>query len=240
MDVHPEPQPPVTPPGPPNQIIVSEPPPTQASNQPPGPTPSLEPAPEKHNREGLKSIISTLAIIILAPIVAFCLTAFVFQSYEVDGASMETTLQHQDRLLVFKVPRTFARVTGHPYIPNRGDVVIFNKSEVFGEFDSQKKQLVKRVIGLPGDRVIVKDGEVTVINKEHPEGFNPDETLLYGTVISTTIGNIDVTVPEGYLFVLGDNRSNSLDSRSFGPIKADDVVGKLEVRIFPFNKLKIF
>lgn len=194
----------------------------------------------RKDHEGLKSIVSTIAIIILAPLVALMLTAFVFQSYEVDGQSMETTLQNSDRLIVLKVPRTIAKITGHAYIPNRGDVVIFNEQDTLDFGSPQRKQLVKRVIGLPGERVVVKNGVLTVYNAQNPNGFQPDKTLPYGKVIVTTNGNLDVTVPTGDVFVCGDNRLNSLDSRIFGPISVSQIVGKLEVRIFPFNKLKKF
>lgn len=190
--------------------------------------------------EGLKSVLSTLAILIIAPLIALFLTAFVFQSYEVDGPSMETTLQNHDRLIVLKLPRTIASLTGNAYIPNRGDVVIFNKSGLYDAGGNQEKQLIKRVIGLPGDRVVVKDGTITVYNSQHPNGFQPDKTLPYGKVIVTTPGNIDMIVPEGQIFVSGDNRTNSYDSRSFGTVPAGDIVGKLELRVFPFNKMQNF
>lgn len=191
--------------------------------------------------EGLKSVLTTLSILILAPLIAFALTAFIFQSYQVDGSSMETTLQDGDRLIVLKLPRTWAKITHHDYQPNRGDVIIFNKNNL-NEFDGngQKKQLVKRVIGLPGDRVVVKNGKVTVYNNQNPNGFEPDKTLSYGKAIVTTPNDVDVTVGKDQVFVMGDNRPNSLDSRIFGPISDDDIVGKLEARIFPFNKFKSF
>jgi signal peptidase I len=216
---------------------------SNAEGHPAGVTPPdyiQTPKVEKPEREGLKSIITTVAIIVLAPLIALFLTAFVFQSYEVDGASMETTLQHQDRLIVLKVPRTWSKITKNDYIPNRGDVIIFDKDDAPELGESSKRQLVKRVIGLPGDRVVVKDGEITVYNKENPEGFKPDRTLPYGRLINITPGEVDVTVQEGHMFVAGDNRTNSLDSRIFGPIPAEDVVGKLGARIFPFNKFKLF
>src|SRR4051812_22701390 len=74
-----------------------------------------------------RDILSTLLILVAAPLIALLLTAFVFQSYEVDGQSMETTLHDHDRLIVLKVPRTVSRLTNHPYIPHRGDVIIFVK-----------------------------------------------------------------------------------------------------------------
>ena len=192
-----------------------------------------------NRRERLKSIFSTLAILIIAPAIALCLTAFVFQSYEVDGPSMETTLQNHDRLIVIKTARTLSRITGHPYIPNRGDVVIFNKSDS-GEFGGGNKQLIKRVIALPGERVVVKDGSVTVYNQQNPDGFQPDKVYPYGSVITATSGNVDITLAKDEVFVCGDNRPNSLDSRSFGPVAAKDIVGKLEFRIFPIGKAKTF
>ena len=197
--------------------------------------------PVRRNRNGIKSIVTTLTILFVAPLIAIAMTTFVFQSYEVDGPSMETTLQNQDRLIVLKLPRTLARISGHSYIPNRGDIVIFNESSLsLSESSGQAKQLIKRVVGLPGERVVVSDGVLTVYNKENPEGFQPDKSLPYGSVITTTQGDISIKVGPGQVFVCGDNRGNSLDSRYFGAVDANQIVGKLAVRIFPFNKAKIF
>lgn len=228
-DIHQPPQAP--PPQPPIQPVVTPP----VTSPPPPPPPK-----RRSSSEGWRSVLSTIAILVIAPLIALTLTAFVFQSYEVDGPSMETTLQNHDRLIVVKVPRTISRITHHPYIPNRGDIIIFNKTEDFDFNGTQERQLIKRVIGLPGERVVVKDGNLTVYNKEHPDGFQPDRTMAYGKVITTTTGNVDVTVPEGQVFVSGDNRANSLDSRSFGPIPASAIVGKLVLRIFPFSSAESF
>jgi signal peptidase I len=188
----------------------------------------------------LREIFSTIGVLLVALVVALGLIAFVFQSYQVDGPSMETTLQNQDRLIVWKLPRTWARITHHQYVPKRGDVIVFveNGLEQYGQGSS--KQLIKRVIGLPGDHIIVNDGVIKVYNAEHPEGFIPDKTLPYGSVIPYTQGNIDITLGDDELFVSGDNRPNSLDSRSFGPIKTDQIVGKLVLRVFPLNQVKKF
>lgn len=201
-----------------------------------------EPPPKPKNKlgENWKSIASTLAIIVVAPLIALILTLFVFQSYEVDGPSMETTLQNSDRLIVYKVPRTWARITGHAYIPKRGDIIIFSKSENYEFGANSKKQLIKRVIGLPGDRVVVKDGVVTLYNAQKPDGFNPDNLYPYGKVIVTTPGTVDVTVGKDEVFVAGDNRPNSLDSRSFGAISANDIIGKLVLRVYPLSKAEKF
>lgn len=197
-------------------------------------------SPQKQGRLG--GIVSTLAVLIIAPLVAFFLTSFVFQSYQVDGPSMQTTLQNNDRLLVWKLPKTWSRVTGHHYVPKRGDVVVFVERNLPDINEPAGKQLIKRVIGLPGERVVVQNGSVTVYNKENPDGFNPDETLPYGEVISETPIDVDTTVPAGHIFVMGDNRPDSLDSRSaaVGPVNLDDVVGKLVIRVWPINNAKVF
>ncbi len=189
---------------------------------------------------GWKELFSALSIFLAAIAVALLIIGFVFRSYQVDGPSMENTLQNADKLIIWKVPRTWASITHHAYIPNRGDVIVFNESGLsqFGQQDT--KQLIKRVIGLPGDRVVVKDGAYTIYNKSHPQGFDPDRTLPYGKNIPYTSGNIDVTLTKGQLFVSGDNRPDSLDSRAFGPINATQIVGKLILRVFPVNQSKAF
>lgn len=203
--------------------------------------PPKQPAHKPSNRDGIKSIASTLAILIIAPILAFILTAFVFQSYQVDGQSMETTLQNNDRLIIWKTPKTWAKITRNDYIPNRGDVIVFVKKGLYDFNADKEKQLIKRVIALPGERVVVADGKITVYNKANPDGFQPDKTLPYGELIpEQTDGNVDLTVPAGEVFVSGDNRANSYDSRYFGPIPAHDIVGKLVLRVLPIGNVKVF
>jgi signal peptidase I len=172
--------------------------------------------------------------------VALFLTAFVFQSYQVDGPSMETTLYNNDRLLVWKVPKTWSKITGHDYIPNRGDVIIFTEPTISSYGQQPGKQLIKRVIGLPGERVVVKDNIVTVYNKENPNGFKPDQTLPYGNVIKETSGSVDMVVDKNHVFVMGDNRGNSLDSRAFGEVSSKEIIGKLVMRVWPAGDMKAF
>lgn len=189
------------------------------------------------------STLASIGIILIAPVLALLLTWFVFQSYQVDGPSMEPTLLNNDRLIVWKFPHTWARITGHQFVPNRGDVIILNESGLssYGSADNTK-QLVKRVIGLPGDHIVIEDGVLTVYNSENPEGFNPDETLPYGDEMALPLSQIDVdvTLTDTQVFVAGDNRPNSLDSRTFGPIETDQIVGKLVARILPLSQLKLF
>ena len=217
-------------------------PPEAPHHNPQPPTEPEPPTPDPVDRakSGWHEFFSTIGILVTALLVAFMIIAFVFRSYQVDGPSMETTLQNTDKLIIWKVPRTWANITRHPYIPNRGDVIVFTESGL-GQFGQQDtKQLIKRVVGLPGDRVVVENGSYTIYNNEHPDGFNPDKTLPYGKNIPETSGNVDVTLGKEQLFVSGDNRPDSLDSRSFGPIDADQVVGKLVIRVLPINNAKLF
>lgn len=186
------------------------------------------------------NISSTVGILLLAPLMAVGLTVFVFQTYQVSGQSMESTLQNQDRLIVWKVARTWSRITGNPYVPARGDVIIAKTPLLANVGLDPNEQIIKRVVGLPGDRIVVKDGVLTVYNATHPNGFQPDQTLPYGTVIKDTTNNGEWTVKANQLFICGDNRQNSADSRLFGPISTDDVIGKLAARVLPLNGFEAF
>jgi signal peptidase I len=207
--------------------------------------PPLPPLPEeltspepKHS--GWREFLSTVGILLTALGVALFIIAFVFRSYQVDGPSMQNTLQNADKLIIWKVPRTWASITGHPYIPDRGDIIVFTESGLSQYGQQDTKQLIKRVIGLPGDHLVVKDGSYTIYNKTHPQGFDPDKTLPYGRHIPTTDGNVNITLGKDQVFVSGDNRPDSLDSRDFGPIKANQIIGKLVLRVFPVNQAKVF
>ena len=231
----------------PNQDPMTSPLPANSQSELPTPSyrnsrpggPYVSP-PSKH--ETVREIISTIGVLVAALLVAFALIAWVFQSYEVDGPSMETTLMDNDRLIVWKVPRTIARITHHQYVPGRGDIIIFVESGLsqFGQQDD--KQLIKRVIGLPGERVVVANGTVTVYNAAHPQGFQPDKTMSYGSVVNEgdDTHNLDITLAKNQLFVCGDNRPDSLDSRTFGPIETHQIVGKLALRLLPLKDLQKF
>ncbi len=189
-----------------------------------------------------RDFFSTVLILVAALLVALFMITFVFRSYQVDGPSMETTLMNNDKLIIWKVPRTWAYITGHPYIPKRGDIIVFNESGLARFGQQNEKQLIKRVIGLPGDTVVVANGVYTIYDKKHPQGFDPDKTLPYfkNRTIPYTSGNLTVKLGPNQLFVSGDNRPDSLDSRDFGPINASQIVGQLVLRVYPINKVSTF
>lgn len=197
-----------------------------------------------------KDFFSNVALVIffIFIVTATFKPAFLIQSYQVDGQSMAPTLQNKDRLIVNKLPLTIAKLTKHPYLPSRGDIIIFNlpNQDFLGGQNDQlskkntRKQLIKRVIGLPGERIVVKDGKITVYNKSYPNGFNPDQTGLYTITAPTTPGNVDYSLSSDQFFVSGDNRANSEDSRYFGPITKDKILAKLVFRLLPINKAQVF
>jgi signal peptidase I len=199
------------------------------------------PPPAKDNSPNLggplRNAASTIGLFLSAFLIAILLNTFVIQSYQVDGVSMEPTLQNTDRLIVNKIPRTVSRVDGHQYVPARGDIIIFNQDGLPGFIGT--KQLIKRVVGLPGDHVVVSGGKITIYNSQHPEGFDPDITGSY-RISQTTAIPYDGTLNSHQLFVCGDNRGNSEDSRSFGPINTSQVVAKLVLRILPLSKTQSF
>ncbi len=202
------------------------------------PTPTTQgPSPSSNFLKTLKNMSGTIALIVSAPIIAILLTSHVFQSYQVDGQSMETTLYNGDRLIVNKLPKTIANISGSTYLPGRYDVVVFDRP-LQSTISSRVDHLIKRVIALPGERVTVKDGVVTVYNKEFPEGFNPDINQDYSEAVSTTEGQVDITIGNGEVFVLGDNRFNSTDSRRFGSINTKTIVGTATVRFVPVSEMK--
>ncbi len=203
------------------------------SDLPPAATP-----PSSSTDKSWRSAASTILLFVSAFLIAILLNSFVIQSYQVDGQSMENTLQNNDRLIVNKIPRTISRITGHAYTPHRGDIIIFNKSGLPG-FIGQK-QLVKRVIGLPGERVIVAGGKITIYNSAYPDGFNPDISSGYHIDATSTIGNGSWQLKQNEIFVCGDNRSNSEDSRYFGPISSSSIVAKLVLRILPLSTVKSY
>lgn len=193
-----------------------------------------------HNLHRLKSFASFLVFCAGVVIAAFLINQFVFQSYYVDGTSMTPTLQNDDRLIIDKVEHTVANAQGKSYIPKRGQVVVLDSSIV--GFNGRDEQLIKRVIGLPGDTISIHDGTVTIKNKQNPQGFDPAQQLGLQLAPTYVESPQEWTIEANQVFVMGDNRgeNGSYDSRAFGPVEANKIVGRLWARILPFNKAQVF
>ncbi len=188
----------------------------------------------------VKDAISIAIFIIFVIVGTLFINTFIFRSFSVVGPSMEATLYTGDRLIVNRVPVTIAQLGNKTYIPDRGQIIVFKNPRYTDGIGDEF--IVKRVIGLPGERVVLKGGYYTIYNKQDPNGFNPDNTNGGGPG-SPTSGNGDWVVPNEELFVSGDHRQGnySFDSRNgLGTIPLYDVVGPVSFRLFPINKIRTF
>lgn len=176
------------------------------------------------------------ALVIIAPI-----RVFLFQPFRVQGASMEPNFKNSDYLVINELgyKQTELDFFGNHLFTvastkdlSRGEVLVFRYPR------NPQQYFIKRIVGLPGEEVKVVAGKVMIVNSEHPEGFVLDESDYLPKGLSTS-GNTDIKLNDQQYFVLGDNRQNSSDSRVWGPVPKDDVIGKVLIRAWPFSKMEI-
>lgn len=148
---------------------------------------------------------------------------FIATPFIVSGASMEHTFENFDYLIIDRVTYRIAE-------PQRGDVV------VFGLPQETSRDLIKRVIGLPGETVVLKDNSVSIINSEHPDGFTLSEPYLSPENLGGA-SDMRVTLSKDQYFVLGDNRRVSADSRLWGTLPRQDIVGRVLLRLYPLTAI---
>lgn len=172
--------------------------------------------------DNLKEWIRDIAI---ALVIGLILIQFIKPTI-VKEHSMEPTLKENDYIFLSRQAYTFLGE------PDRGDIVVFHSE--LKTVDGKEKALVKRVVGLPGERVSIAGGEVYINGKALEEDYTLDGY--------TETDMEEITVPKGELFCMGDNRQNSIDSRDgrVGCIPVDQVIGKAIIRLFPFNKITLF
>jgi signal peptidase I len=177
-----------------------------------------------------------LVIILVAVVAAVLLREFVVQTFYIPSGSMEPTLMVGDRIVVNKLSYDFHSV-------DRGDIVVFARPPAENCGGPEVNDLVKRVIGLPGETISLSGGYVYI------DGRRLDETWLPASVQGTTTPGPSGTaysldrpfhIPAGDYFVMGDNRADSCDSRYWGPIPGSLIVGKVDLRVWPISALHIF
>ena len=165
--------------------------------------------------------IVEMFVLVLATVLI--LTSFFFKHSVVEGGSMNKTLADGDHLIISDLF----------YSPEYGDIVVF---EDYSKSDGYKKPVIKRVIGLPGDTVEIKVNETENTLEVYVNGERLDEEYAFYTQNARPVSHGPVTVGAGQIYVLGDNRYNSTDSRDVGTINIDSILGKVILRIYPFNK----
>lgn len=169
--------------------------------------------------EILKAFLIAMAIII--PI-----RYFLVQPFFVRGASMEPTFEDGEYLVIDQLSYRFRE-------PRRGEVIVFRYPQQPSQF------FIKRIIGLPGEHIAIKDNQIIVQNNQYPQGVVIDESKYLSATVRTG-GNIDQQLGDDEYFVLGDNRPASSDSRTWGTLPTYDIVGRVWVRAFPFTRLSLF
>ncbi len=192
-----------------------------------------------------KEISEWLSTIVITVLVALFITSNIVSTTQIKEQSMEPSFKENDKVIIYKLGYYFNG-------PKRGDVIILNKNPIEkGLFINminegkdiienikyrftgiiEKKNLIKRVVAIPGDKVYIKDGLV-YINGEVESGYN-----FQGKTYSISDMNYPIEIPNDKVFVLGDNRENSLDSRSIGLINYSQIKGKALVRFWPVNRI---
>ena len=196
--------------------------------------PQSQPAeePERSNRW----IVELVGVVVVAIVVAVLLRTFVVATYSIPSGSMEPTLQIGDRIVVDKLSYKLHGV-------DRSDIVVFSTPPNEDCAGPRVADLVKRVIGLPGERISLADGRVYIDGRLLPEPWLPEavQTDTYpGPSDASYALHHAYVIPQGDVYVMGDNRAESCDSRYWGPVPESTIVGKVDLRIWPLGRFAFF
>jgi signal peptidase I len=191
-----------------------------------------EPKAGASKRKTRRTIIEWAILIGSALVIALLIKTFLFQAFYIPSESMRPTLNVGDRVLVNKLSYRVHDV-------NRGDIVVFETPPNAKDANGKIKDLVKRVVALPGETLETRDGIVYINGRQLEEPYirNGVKTCAPNSSAQTCANIEPLTVPSDDVFVMGDNRTASKDSRSFGAITEDSIVGRVFVRIWPVTDL---
>lgn len=172
----------------------------------------------------MQKILEMLKIVLISLAIVVPVRYFLVQPFFVRGASMEPTFSHGEYLIIDEASFYLRK-------PQRGEVIVFH-------FPRDRSQYyIKRIVGLPGERVRIENGQVLIASTAHSESRLLDESVYWR---GSTAGSADVKLKDNEYFVLGDNRNASSDSRSWGFLKKDQIVGRVWIRAFPFERMTVF
>ncbi|MDG1366245.1 MAG: signal peptidase I [Acidimicrobiales bacterium] len=200
-----------------------------------GDTPATSTRPPSRRRvnSSLRSLIEWVAVAVGALAVALLIKAFLFQAFFIPSASMHDTLAVDDRVLVNKLSYVLGEV-------DRGDIIVFDRPQQAG---GPIDDFIKRVVALPGETISFVDGDVFIDGQRLREPYVDGAATNHRRISIDAEGCLNqpapdtCTVAEGYFFMMGDNRPNSTDSRDFGPIPKDSIVGRAFLKVWPLGDI---
>lgn len=186
-------------------------------------------------------LLEMIKVFLLAAAIIIPIRVFLFQPFFVKGASMEPNFSEGNYLIIneWGYKETKLDFNGIDFSVEPSKLVSRQTPIVIRSPESAHSNgafFIKRVIGLPGETVVIENGKVKIINKEYPDGFFLDESAYLHPSVKTT--GSGVTLKDDEYFVMGDNRGNSSDSRSWGPLKRDKVIGIVLLRVLPMTSFK--
>lgn len=173
----------------------------------------------------LASVFEVVEVALIAVLTVFLIRNFLLQPFLVNGASMEPNFADGDYLLIDELTYRFRS-------PERGEVIVFRYP------GDESVYYIKRIIGLPGERIVLNGGEIKIFNKNNPKGFVLEEFYLDAERFA--YGEREFTLGPSEYFVMGDNRPYSFDSRSWGPLAEKELIGLVRLRLWPITKIMAF
>lgn len=165
-------------------------------------------------------VFETIKVVIISFAIILPIRFFLIQPFYVEGASMEPSFHTKEYLIIDEISYRFEN-------PSRGDVVVLRYPR------DRRQFFIKRIIGLPGEKIKLEEGKVYVSGR-------PLEESYISQIFMTTASMDEITLDADEYFVMGDNRANSLDSRSFGPVTKNLIIGRAWIRGWPFNRISLF
>lgn len=172
-------------------------------------------------------VFELIKIVVISLVIIIPVRYFLIQPFYVKGASMEPNFYDHEYLIIDEISYRFNE-------PKRGDIVVFRYPR------NPQEYFIKRIIGLPEEGLQIKEGNIAIYNEANPDGFILSEDYLAPGVKTYGLSEDKTGLGKGEYFLLGDNRNSSKDSRSFGPVNRSFITGKVLLRGWPFDRIKLF
>lgn len=181
-------------------------------------------------RAALEFAVELARVTVICAVIIISVRWFLFQPFYVNGSSMEPNFYDGEYLIIYQLPYRFPNQFHGFTEENRGQVLIFRPPNALDQF------YIKRLIGLPGEEVEIKDGKVIIYNDRFPDGFQLEEHYIPFGVLTMTDSHDRIRIGQDEIYVLGDNRTRSLDSRRIGTVPIKNVIGRPVIRGWPITR----